>query len=96
MGGGRFFPFPAPVVAGAARVGIGSGSFGVTDGETSSWRALKLRFLRIGVGVVILTDPSEIQQDQFETVPQSPTGKSDDANGGEGTLNETFLKVHIT
>lgn len=54
MGGGRFFPFPA-VVAGAARVAIGSGSFTLGDWVTSSCRALKLRFLRMGV--VIVADP---------------------------------------
>lgn len=42
MGGGRFFPPPAGT--GATRMGSGWGSGG--GWETSSWRALKLRFLR--------------------------------------------------
>lgn len=82
MGGGRFFPFAAPVVAGAARVGIGSGSFGLADWVTSSCRALKLRFLRMGV--IILADPSKSRQDSLK-------GESDDANVGE----ETFKVIRL-
>ena len=48
MGGGRFLPAAAAPGAGASRVGAGSGCGGGWDFETSSWRALKLRFLRIG------------------------------------------------
>lgn len=56
IGGGRFFAFP-PAVAGAATgasrvgIGIGSGSGAALGCVTSSWRALKLRFLRIGVAM---------------------------------------------
>lgn len=47
MGGGRFLPPVAPG-AGARRVGAGSAGGGGGGCDTSSWRALKLRFLRMG------------------------------------------------
>ena len=47
IGGGRFFPPPTLDFAGAWRIGRGSGSDGGGGAaETSSWRALKLRFER--------------------------------------------------
>src|SRR6266404_9547629 len=49
IGGGRFFAPPgACLLAGARRVGTGSGSAGDGGLETSSWRDLKLRFERRG------------------------------------------------
>lgn len=83
MGGGRFFPFAAPVVAGAARVAIGSGSFSFGDWVTSSCRALKLRFLRMGV--VIVRDPRNPSKKDGGAQPKDG---SDDARGGEGTLED--------
>ena len=47
IGGGRFFPPAAAPGAGASRVGAGSGGGGGCF-ATSSWRALKFRFLRMG------------------------------------------------
>lgn len=57
IGGGRFFPPPAAVLlAGARRVGIGSGASDGEGGlETSSWRDLKLRFERRRLMVVQCT-----------------------------------------
>jgi len=56
IGGGRFFPPPAPsLFAGAWRIGIGSGSVGDWGLETSSWSALKLRFERRRLMVVQCT-----------------------------------------
>ena len=56
MGGGRFFPAGAAAAAaagaGAGLVAAGSDWTGPGDGGVSaSWRALKLRFLRIGVAM---------------------------------------------
>jgi hypothetical protein len=57
MGGGRFFPggagaVPAPAAgAGAGRVAAGSGADDGGTSATGSCRALKLRFLRIGVAM---------------------------------------------
>lgn len=47
IGGGRFFPPPLAPGTGASLVGAGSGGGG-WGLLTSSWRALKLRFLRMG------------------------------------------------
>lgn len=70
MGGGRRFPAGAPPATGAWRTATGSGSGGGAGGSSggaASWRALKLRFFRMGVAMGVERKEKEVSEDGGRT-----------------------------
>ena len=87
MGGGLFFPPPAGT--GATRIGSGWGSGG--GWVTSSWRALKFRFLRTGpaAGVTVAMIRSLLPGAPWVVSGDGEAQGEDEDAGGRGTRRET-------